>query len=368
MARRALALLASIGLLMIGSVPATAADINSQNAFVVTNLQSDVPGRAAHTDPDLVNGWGITAGPTTPWWVADNGSHKSTLYNGNTGLKIPTVIVDVAGANNEPADPTGVVFNGSTEFQITGSSGVTGPARFIFDGEDGAVSGWNGGPSSVVQATATNGTIYKGLAIGSVTSGGQTHNYLYATDFHNNHVDVYDGSFDLQSWAGAFVDPGLPSGYAPFGIQNIAGRIFVTYAKQDADAEDEIAGPGFGFVSVFGTDGSFQGRVASGGALNAPWGLAWTPASWERFGGHLLVGNFGDGRINGYRESAGSWEARGHLKAPNHQPIVIDGLWGIGFGNNNGVNNGAAGPTSTLFFAAGPDDETHGLFGSIAAP
>ena len=365
MARRVLALLASLGLLLVVSAPTTAANINSQNRFVVTNLQSDVPGRAAHTDPDLVNGWGIAALPTSPWWVADNGTHKSTLYNGNTGAKV-ALTVDVAGAGGEPADPTGIVANTSSEFVITGSSGATSAARFIFDGEDGAISGWNGGPSSGVEATSQNGAIYKGLAIGSVTSGGTTHNFLYATDFHNNHVDVYDGSFDLQTWAGAFVDPGLPAGFAPFGIQNIAGTIYVTYAKQDADAEDEIAGPGLGFVSAFGTDGSFLVRVASGGALNAPWGLAWAPASWERFGGHLLVGNFGDGRINGYSPTASGWEARGHLKDANSHPIAIDGLWGIGFGNNNGSNNGGAGPTNTLFFAAGPDDESHGLFGSVS--
>jgi uncharacterized protein (TIGR03118 family) len=363
MARRVLALLASIGLLMIGAVPATAASINSSNAFVVHNLQSDVPGRAANTDPDLVNGWGIAALPTSPWWVADNGTHKATLYNGNTGEKVTGVIVDVAGAGGQPGDPTGIVANTSTEFVITGSGGATTPARFIFDGEDGTVSAWNGGSSSVVEATSPDGAIYKGLAIGSVGTGTAAVNYLYATDFHNARVDVYDGTFTLQHLVGAFVDPGIPAGYAPFGIQNIAGRIFVTYAKQDAAAEDEIAGPGFGFVSVFGTDGSFQGRVASGGALNAPWGLAMAPSSWQRFGGHLLVGNFGDGRINGYRASGGSWEARGHLKGTNHRPIVIDGLWGIGFGNN-----AAAGPASTLFFAAGPDDETHGLFGSITAP
>jgi uncharacterized protein (TIGR03118 family) len=368
MASRVLALLASIALLMIGAVPATAANINSKNAFVVHNLQSDVPGRAANTDPDLVNGWGIAARPTSPWWVADNGTHKSTLYNGNTGAKVTTVIVDVAGAGGQPGDPTGIVANTSTDFVLMGSTGATSPAAFIFDSEDGTVSAWNGGSASVVKATSSDGAIYKGLAIGAVGTGAAAANYLYATDFHHARVDVYDGTFTLRHWAGAFVDPGIPHGYAPFGIQNIAGRIFVTYAKQDADAEDEIAGPGFGFVSVFGTDGSFQGRVASGGALNAPWGLAMAPASWQRFGGHLLVGNFGDGRINGYRASGGSWEARGHLKLTNHRPIVIDGLWGIGFGNNNGTNNGGAGPTSTLFFAAGPDDETHGLFGSITAP
>jgi uncharacterized protein (TIGR03118 family) len=366
MARRAFALLAGVCLLMVAALPATAANVNSQNAFVVTNLQSDVPGRAAHTDADLVNGWGIAALPTSPWWVNDNGTHRSTLYNGNTGAKV-ALTVDVAGAGGQPANPTGIVANTSAEFVITGSSGATTAARFIFDGEDGAISAWNGGTSSVVKATSTNGAIYKGLATGTVGSGVDAKSYLYAADFHNNHVDVYNGSFALQDWGSAFVDPGLPAGYAPFGIQNIAGRIFVTYAKQDADAEDEIAGPGLGFVSAFGTDGSFGGRVALGGDLDAPWGLAWAPSSWGHFGGHLLVGNFGDGRINGYRESGGSWEARGHLKGTDHQPITIDGLWGIGFGNNNGSNGGGAGPTTTLFFAAGPDDESHGLFGSVSA-
>jgi len=364
MTKRVLVLLASVALLLIGAMPATAADINSQNAFVVTNLQSDVPGLAAHTDPDLVNGWGIAALPTSPWWVADNGTHRSTLYNGNTGLKITALVVDVAG-NGGPANPTGIVANTTAEFVITGSSGATSAARFIFDSEDGTVSAWNGGTSSVVEATSPD-AVYKGLAIGTVAATGKS--YLYANDFHHARVDVFDGSFALQTWAGAFVDPGIPAGYAPFGIQNLGGNIFVTYAKQDAVAHDEIDGPGLGFVSEFKTDGSFIGRVASRGDLNAPWGLAWAPSSWERFGDHLLVGNFGDGRINGYRPTSDGWEARGHLKTPNHQPLVIDRLWGIGFGNNNGTNKGAAGPTSTLFFAAGPDDEAHGLFGSISAP
>jgi len=361
MARRTLLVaLPVLALLALAAGPATAANINSVNAFVVRNLQSDVPGRAEHLDPDLINGWGISAGPAsgpaTPWWVADNGTHKTTLYNGVTGLK-QALIVDLAG-NGGPADPTGTVFNTSTEFPVNGD-----PARFIFDGEDGAVSGWNGGTVSTVEATSQNGAIYKGLAIGSVTSGGTSHAYLYAADFHNNHVDVYDGTWTLKHWAGAFHDPNLPAGYAPFGIQNLNGEIFVTYAKQDPDRMDEVAGEGLGFVDRYGTDGSFRGRVASRGALNAPWGLAWAPAGWGRFGGQLLVGNFGNGRINVFRATSSGWEATGHLKTPGHQPIVIDGLWGIGFGNGGG-----AGPTNVLYFAAGPDDESHGLFGSISMP
>jgi uncharacterized protein (TIGR03118 family) len=359
-ARRILALLAGVGLLIVGAAPAGAANINSVNSYKVTNLDSNVPGRAMFQDPDLVNGWGITAGPTTPWWVADNGTHKSTLYNGNTGVKNPNVIVDVTGAGGDPADPTGVVFNGGAGFAIS-SDGPT--ARFIFDGEDGGISGWApGATASTLEFTATNGAVYKGLAIG--TSSG--HQYLYATDFHNDHVDVIDASWHEQTWAGAFVDPGIPAGYAPFGIQNIAGEIFVTYGKQDADRHDELDGPGFGFVSEFDTDGTFVGRVASGGALNAPWGLAWAPADWERFGGHLLVGNFGDGRINAFRPTASGWEDRGHLKTANSHPVAIDRLWGIGFGNNNGSNGGQAGSDHTLYFAAGPDDESNGLFGSVS--
>jgi uncharacterized protein (TIGR03118 family) len=350
MARRIPALLATGALLAVVATPAIAANGNSQNAFVVTTLQTN------ETDPDLVNGWGIVAGPTTPWWVSDNGTNRSTLYNGNTGAKVTAVIVDIAGtAGPRTGRPTGIVFNGTaTDFILSGTTA----ARFIFDSEDGTVSGWAGGTSSTIKFTSPDGGIYKGLAIGKVGSAG----YLYAADFHNGRVDVLDSAWQLQHWAGAFVDPGIPAGFAPFGIQNLNGEIFVTYAKQDADAEDEIAGPGLGYVSAFGTDGSFHGRVASGGDLNAPWGLTWAPASWERFGGHLLVGNFGDGRINGYRPTASGWEARGHLKDAKHHPIVIDGLWGIGFGNNAG-----AGPSSTLYFAAGPEDETEGRFGSVTA-
>jgi uncharacterized protein (TIGR03118 family) len=364
MAKRVLALMASAGLLVVLVGPATARNINSINAYAVHNLQSDVPGAAAQTDPDLVNGWGIAAGPATgpatPWWVADNHTSKSTLYNGNTGAKLG-LVVNVPGPDG-PGAPTGVVFNGSSEFVISGGGGSSA-ARFIFDGEDGVVTAWNGGTAAVIAATSLNGAIYKGLAIGGVTTGTATANYLYAADFHNAHVDVYNGSFTLQNWAGAFVDPGIPAGFAPFGIQNIAGEIFVTYAKQDADAVDEIAGEGLGYVSAFGTDGSFHGRVASGGSLKAPWGLAWAPSNFGKFSNHLLVGNFGDGRINAFRPTDDGWEAHGKLKGTNNRPISIDGLWGIGFGNGGG-----AGPTNILYFAAGPDDENHGLFGSITAP
>ena len=345
MARRLPALLASLALVALVATPALARNLNAVNAFAAHVLQSDA------TDSSLVNGWGIVSGPTTPWWVSDNGTDLSTLYNGTTGAKVPLTVM-VAG------EPTGVVFNGGTAFPV--APGGSTASRFIFATQSGTIQGWAGGAAATVRATSTNDGSYTGLAIGTANNAP----YLYAADFANGHVDVYDGAFALQDWGGAFTDPALPANYSPFGIQNLNDTIYVAYALRGADG-DEVHGEGLGIVSAFGTDGSFQGRVATGGALNAPWGLAWAPASWGRFAGHLLVGNFGDGRINAYRWTSGGWEARGHLAQANHQPLVIDGLWGISFGH--GAANGNNGPTSTLFFAAGPDGETGGQFGAITA-
>ena len=200
--------------------------------------------------------------------------------------------------------------------------------------------------------------IYKGLAIAS-TAGGD---FLYAADFHNARVDVFDGSFNLVTTPGAFVDPNLPSGYGPFGIQNINGTIFVSYAKQDADAEDEIAGAHLGFVDMYDTSGMFLDRVATKGALNAPWGLAMAPSDFGRFSGDLLVGNFGNGMINAYEQTSTGFVHAGKPRKKNGKPVRIDGLWALEFGNGD-----AAGPTNSLFFTAGPDDESHGLFGKVEA-
>ena len=352
MAKRALALAASLGLLVAAALPVTARNINAENLYGVHNLFSDVPGAAAVTDPDLVNGWGLTASATSPWWVADNGTSKSTLYNGNTGVK-RGLVVTVPGA------PTGTVFNGTTDFKVDAGTGLVN-ARFIFATDDGQIAGWNGVGTAAINAATTPDAVYLGLAIGS--TGGA--NYLYAANFAAARVDVFDKAFGIVHLVGGdFVDPGLPDGYSPFGIQNIGGEIFVAFAKQNEDGDEEVAGEGFGYVSAFGTDGSFHGRVASRGELNAPWGMARAPSNFGKFSGDLLVGNFGDGRIHAFRSGEDGWEAHGIVKGTNHRPIEIDGLWGIAFGNG-----GSAGPTNTLFFAAGPDDETHGLFGSITAP
>jgi uncharacterized protein (TIGR03118 family) len=317
-------------------------------------LWADVKDAAAGQDTDLVNGWGIAASPTSPWWVSDNGTSKSTLYNGTTGAKLG-LTVTVPGA------PTGIVFNGSSaDFKVKVGAADPAFSRFIFATDDGQIAGWNGQGTAAIHAVGTDGAIYLGLAIGS--TGG--HNYLYAANFTGRSVDVFDGTWAPATLTGDFTDPGLPAGYSPFGIQNIGGEIFVAYAKQNADGDEEVHGEGLGVVDAYGTDGVFHDRVATFGDLNSPWGMAKAPSNFGKFSGDLLVGNFGDGRIHAFKWTAeDGWEAHGVIKGVDHRPISIDGLWGIGFGNGAG-----SGPTNTLFFAAGPDDETHGLFGSITAP
>ena len=343
--RRVLFALAVVfGVAIVAASPLSAAE---RNAYTVTPLVSDQPGVAPNTDPNLVNAWGLASSPTSPWWVSDNETNVSTLYRGSDGLP-QALVVSVDGG------PTGVVFNGTAGFVLP----TGGVARFIFDSEDGKVRAWNGaqGTTAIVVADQSGAEAdYKGLAIADTAAGQR----LYAADFHNARVDVFDGSFGLVPDSG-FVDPSLPSGYAPFGIQTIGDRVFVSYAKQDADAEDEVAGHGKGFVDAYDTEGNLVARVAQHGQLNAPWGLALAPDSFGRFAGDLLIGNFGDGQINAYAEHNGHFTHQGELRDESGKSLSIDGLWALEFGQ--GGNNGPAG---TLFFTAGPDEETHGLFGQI---
>ncbi|HET8872360.1 MAG TPA: TIGR03118 family protein [Gaiellaceae bacterium] len=319
-----------------------------QNSYTVTPLVSDQPGVAARTDPNLVNAWGLTASTTSPWWVSDNGTDLSTLYRGDGTPQ--ALVVKVAGG------PTGTVFNPTAGFVLP----TGGKALFLFDSEDGIVRAWNGAQGTtaiVVKDRSDVGAIYKGLAIADTAAGPR----LYAADFHNARIDVFNGSFGLVP--GGFEDSSLPAGYAPFNVQTIGDRVFVAYAKQDEAAEDEVAGQGTGFVDAYDLAGNLLARVAQHGQLNAPWGLALAPVGFGRFGGDLLVGNFGDGQINAYEELPnGHFEHRGELRGSDNKPLTIDGLWALRFGN--GAN---AGPTGTLFFTAGPDEESHGLFGSITA-
>jgi uncharacterized protein (TIGR03118 family) len=320
------------------------------------NLVSDVPGQAELLDPNLVNAWGLAFGPTSPAWVADNGTDVSTLYSGAVGnspvTKVPLTVSIPGGA------PTGLVFNGSDGFEV--SSGMSsGPALFLFSSEAGVISGWNPNvppppPSTQAQVAVTvPDAIFKGLAIANTATGPQ----IYATDFHNNQVDVWDADFNAVERPGAFEDPKIPDRFAPFGIQTVNGQIVVTYAKQDEDAEDDVAGPGLGFVDVYSTDGTLLQRFAARKKLNAPWGIALAPQGFGSASGALLIGNFGDGRINAYDPVSGKW--LGALRGEHGQRLSIDGLWALQFGN------GVIGTPETLLFTAGPEDESHGLFGEI---
>jgi len=254
--------------------------------------------------------------------------------------------------------PTGIVYNASAAF-VVGSGTASGPAAFIFVTEDGIIAGWSPKADATHALVAVDNSgadaIYKGVAL----SAANNKQLLYATDFHNGRIDVFDGTFAPVTLSGtAFQDNRLPQGYAPFGIQAIGGDIYVTYALQDADRKDEQHGRGYGFVDAYDPGGKLLNRVASRGALNAPWGIALAPAGFGRFGNALLIGNFGDGRINAFDPVFNM--PLGELRDGNGRPIQIDGLWGIGFGN--GLLNQ---PVNTLFFAAGPDDEQHGLYGRI---
>jgi uncharacterized protein (TIGR03118 family) len=355
MSRRTLALAAAITLLLGVVAPASARNINADNLYGLHVLFSDVPG-LGQPDASLKNGWGISHRATSPWWVSNNGTDTSTLYNTQTAGQETKLGLTVTVPNG----PTGQVANTSTEFAVDAGDG-SGPlaSLFIFANENGEIYGWNGKGTLAIPGASTPGAIYLGLAIGG--SGSSTH--LYAGNFHTGKVDVFDGDWNLVQLAGDFTDPTLPAGYAPFGIQGAGDTIYVAYAKQDEDQEEEVHGEGFGYVSAFNLDGTFAGRVASAGDLNAPWGIAQAPGDFGKFSGDLLVGNFGDGRIHAFNATADGWEPHGLIKGTDHRPIVIDGLWGIGFGNG-----AAAGPTNTLFFAAGPEDETEGLFGSITKP
>jgi uncharacterized protein (TIGR03118 family) len=358
--RWAVALFALAGVGLFGTVAsAPGGTAVGHETYTVTNLVSDGATSALHTDANLVNAWGLTATATSPWWSANNGTGTTTLYNGD-GVAQPQLSPLVVSVPNAP---TGAIANTTTDFVVS-AGGASGPARFIFATEDGTIRGWNPAvpppPTShqteVAVDNSAAGAVYKGLAIGSVG----TSNFLYANDFVNGKIDVFDKNFQPVDMP--FVDPGLPAGYGPFGIQNIGGHLFVTYAKQSG-GNDEVAGQSLGFVDEFATDGTFLARVATRGQLNAPWGLAMAPANFGRFSGDLLVGNFGDGTINAYApQTDGTFTHRGQLRTADKRPVTIDGLWGLGFGNGAG-----SGATNALYFTAGPDDELHGLFGRIQA-
>jgi uncharacterized protein (TIGR03118 family) len=338
------------------------------SAYVATSLVEDqAGGTALATDDHLVNPWGIAYGPITAMVVANNRSETSTIYDGNGQVStLVTQFVPSAGADEFEA--TGIVFNGTSDFVVGDTVDNRSPARFVFDGEGGMIAGWSLAVDfahAITVYTATDGAVYKGLAIASNENG----NFLYATDFANGKIDVFDGEFTKQvstPTSFAFDDPALPEGYSPFGIQAIengaggATQIYVTYAKHDtAEPDDDAPGPGLGLVNAFDTNGRLlKHLVAEGGRLNVPWGIALAPADFGTLGDALLVGNFGDGTIHGYDPSSGRY--LGEVTDGTGAAFAVPGLWGMKFGND-AVNQ----PHATLFFAAGTNDEVNGRYGRI---
>jgi uncharacterized protein (TIGR03118 family) len=328
-------------------------------AYLQTNLTSDLPGVAGHMDANLVNPWGLAVNPAPNgfMWVADNGTGLSTLYDGNgVANSLVVTIPPPASMPTATAAPTGIVFNGSSDFMVT-SGGKTGTAAFLFATEDGTISAW----APAVDLThailevdnSAAGAVYKGLALGSNATNGSL---LFAANFNAGTVDVYDKNFKKVNLP--FKDATLPAGFAPFRVANIGGSIYVAYAMQNADKHDDVAGPGNGFIDVFDTNGNLLRRLVSGGQLNSPWALVRAPANFGAFSNDLLVGNFGNGLINAFDPTTGAF--LGQLQDFNGNAIHIDGLWGLAFGNGT-----TAGNTNTLFFAAGINGERNGLFGSL---
>ncbi|MEP7057290.1 MAG: TIGR03118 family protein [Caldimonas sp.] len=341
-------LVSCIGL-AVGAVLALAAT-SSAAQFSVTNLVTDdqAANPARITDVGLVNAWGLSYPATGPFWISSNGTGTADLYavnpaTQNTVKQALTVTIPGDGS------VTGQVFNGN-------AAAAFGGDLFLFVSEDGTVSGWRGALGSTAEALVSGSAanVYKGAAF--ATTAGSS--YLYAANFRAGSIDVDKGSAASPSLTGAFVDPLLPSGFAPFNIQNLGGTLYVTYAKQDGTKHDEIAGAGLGLVDSYDLQGNLLARIATGGTLNAPWGLAIAPSSFGALAGALLVGNFGDGRINAYDVTTHAF--LGQILDLSGSELTIDGLWAIAPGNN-----GNAGSSALLYFTAGPDDESHGVFGVL---
>jgi uncharacterized protein (TIGR03118 family) len=361
---------ASVSTGLFAAAPSAVADNGiASRSYQQNNLVSDIPGLAAHTDPNLRNSWGTSTGPGLPIWVSDNATGEATLYDGqgnpqpgpgNQQLVVSIPAPPSAGPGAVGA-PDGTVFNPASSGFVIAKDGVSAPSRFLFATEDGTIVGWNPAVdpthaviavdrSTVTDPAGDTGAVYKGLALVSTPTG----NFLYATNFRFGTVEVFDSNFNLVN---TFTDPTVPAGFAPFGIHNIGGDLFVTFAKQNAAKFDDDAGPGHGFVDVFAPNGDLLQRLASQGRLDSPWGVTLAPTTFGAFGGDILVGNFGNGRINAFAPSTGQF--LGQLKT-SHGPLTIPGLWGLRFptGSLNTV-------PGALYFTAGLNHETDGLFGDI---
>jgi len=348
------------------------------NRYKVTKLVSDINGEAPNFDLVLQNAWGVAFSPgASPFWVSDNATGCATLYNGDGTIVSLQVKIPLPGnvipksacqhvdpknpPKQAPAAPTGMVWNATTNPTTAFLVPVTTlPASFIWATEDGTISAWTGGLTpnpnnarlAVDNPNSPNGPVYKGLVFGTNVKGV----FLFAANFRDGTVDVFDHNYKSVTTDGGFKDPSIPAGYAPFGIENIDGDLFVTYALQNAAKHDDVAGPGHGFVDVFDTEGHLLRRFASRGPLNSPWGIARASEAFGPFSGLILVGNFGNGKINVFSSHGRFID---ELDLSNGKPLVIDGLWKLTLGG------GAKSSSDTLYFTAGPHGETDGLFGTI---
>jgi uncharacterized protein (TIGR03118 family) len=341
MRQRTIPMALVVGLATLVTAQPAAAQFYEQH-----NLQSDA------TQPTLLNAWGLVSGPTTPWWVVNNGDDSSTLYTGAGARAANNLRVSV------PGGPTGIVFNSGANFTLPSLTGNP-PARFIFATESGEIFGWTGAAgNAAILAVPAQDANYKGLAINAAADR------LYATNFKAGTVDTYDSAWQ-PILTNQFQDPTIPEGYAPFGIQTIGDTVYVTYALRDEEGEDDVPGVGHGFVNAFDADGNLIRRVASRGPLNSPWGIALAPANFGKFSNDLLIGNFGDGKIQAFDPAAilgnGQYRRAGLLHSADGPPLQIEGLWALSFGKGT-ANNGN---TDSLYFTAGPNDEQGGLFGFL---
>lgn len=341
-----------VALVICASVLANAA------SYKPTFLTADTTGIAPNTDSKLINPWGISFSTTGPFWVSDNNSGFSTLYDG-TG-KPQTLIVTIPSASGVgTGTPTGTVFNSTAGFVVT-QNGKSGPAAFLFDSEDGVITGWaptvNATAAIIAVNNSASSAVYKAMEL--AVNGSST--LLYVCNFFSAKIEVYDSNFAPKTLSGTFTDPRLPAGFAPHNIRNINGQLFVAYGKQNATKTDVIAGPGLGFVDIFDLNGNFVKRFVTKGALNAPWGLALATANFGTFSNDVLVGNLGDGKITAYDPTTGA--QLGQLSNAAGKPLVFPGLWGLMFGNG-----GSGGTKDVLYFTSGPSNYAHGRFGSITA-
>jgi len=345
----------------------------SSQEFADTALVSNKAGVVATTttiDANLQNPWGVAVAPGLPFWIADNNSNLSTLYTGTGTVETSSVtgsnslgITIPASAAGVQANPSGQVYNATGGFLIHTVNGMES-AQFIYDGEGGTIAAWaaNSGATAVTAyddgiVNGANHAVYKGLAIGSVSGA----TFLYATDLHNNKVDVFDTNFSKPTaMQGKFIDPTMPAGFVPFGISAVSGQLYVTYGKQDSAMHDEVTGAGLGYVDVFDMSGDFVTRFASQGMLNAPWGIAVAPSGFGSVAGDVLIGNFGDGTINIFTPSGSVGTFVGQLMVANGGTLRIPGLWALVFGNGDPDK-----PLTTLFYTAGFADQTDGVFGTI---